>query len=188
MHADHAILVNIPEAARDANKPLNEMTKNEIQEMVIDYATEATDIFFCSAFDYRSLLENQPVIFSGDDWNVFEEKLLEIDKCQKGYAMHLLNYLEKEAGSTNVSDILRTLLLVNDRTASRDSVDPQTWRWDYMNQGAWALFEISKVIHGSYTFDSLFFDTWRSTALVPFIGQLKETPNDWALVQFDYHY
>jgi len=188
MYAEHMILVNIPNAVQDADKALNEMTKNEIQEMVIDYATKGTECFYDAVFDNRSLLEDEPVIFSSDDWTVFEEKLLEIDECQKSYAESLLSYLEEITGTTNVSDILRTLLLANDRTASCDSVDPQIWRWDYLNQGAWALLQIARTISGRYTFDSLFYDTSRRTALVPFIGRLKETPDDWALVQFEYHY
>ena len=52
---------------------------------------------------------------------------------------------------------------------------------------AWALKQIANLIHGDYTFDSEFYDTSRGTALVPFIAQLKENPDEWALVQFDYH-
>lgn len=80
-----------------------------------------------------------------------------------------------------------TLLLANDRAASEDDVDPEAWKWDYLNQGAWALKQIASILHGDYIFESEFYDTDRKTALVPFIEQLKENPDDWALVQYEYH-
>ena len=99
----------------------------------------------------------------------------------------MLDYLKEEAGSTDVSEILSSLLLANDRTANREDVDSNTWRFDFLNQGAWALKQIANLIHGDYTFDSEFYDTSRDTAFVPFIATLKENPSEWALVQFEYH-
>ena len=119
--------------------------------------------------------------------DAFEEMLLAIDRDQKNYAKHMLGYLKEEAGSTDVSEILSNILLANDRTANREDVDSNTWRFDFLNQGAWALGQIAKMIHGDYNFDSEFYDTFRGTALIPFIDTLKEKPEEWALVQFDYH-
>lgn len=192
MHSTHCILVNIPSAAEHYNNTVSEMTKAELKEMVIAYAESRTEDFYGWVYDGRELLDEadgyQPVIFSNENWSEFEDILLSVDSDQKNYAKEMLEYLKEEAGSTDVSDILSSLLLANDRTASRDSVDPDTWKWDYLNQGAYALKQIAHLIHGDYNFDSEFYDTYRGTALVPFIAQLKETPDDWALVQFDYHY
>ncbi len=198
MHSIHAILVNIPYAADDAEKNLSEMTKEEIKEMVISYATEETERFYGTVFDSRELLDEEdceedndecylPVVLASEDWEGFEKILLDKDRCQKHEASWMLACLKKETGSTDVSAILKNLLLVNDRTANRDNVNPITWDYDSLNQGAWLLREIANLIHGDYTFDSCFYDTSRDTALVPFIAQLKENPADWALVQFDYH-
>ena len=187
MYTEHAILVNIPDAAQDADKTLSKMTKNEIRKMVIDYAIQKTEYYEGFVFDFRYLRKKKPVLFSRDDWNGFEKKLLDIDVCQKAFAIDQLPVLEEVAGSINVLDLLRTLLLVNKRDASRDSVDPEAWFLDCRNLGARALLFIAKIIWGEYFFDSLFYDIRRRTALVPFIGRLKETPDDWALVLFDYH-
>ena len=187
MYSNHVILVNTTNAADAAKKNLSEMTKEEIREMVINYATEETGCFYGPVFDSRSLDDNQPVVFADDDWSLFEEILLAVDRDQKNYAKHMLSYLKEEAGSTDVSEILSSLLLANDRTANREDVDSNTWRFDFLNQGAWALKQIANLIHGDYTFDSEFYDTSRGTALVPFIATLKENPSEWALVQFMYH-
>lgn len=186
MFANHSILVNTTYAADAANKDLSEMTKEEIKEMVINYATDETECFYGPVFDCRDLIDDQPVVFAADNWPLFEEILLAVDRDQKNYAKHMLNYLKEETDSTDVSEILSKLLLANDRTADRDSVDSDTWRFDFLNQGAWALRQLANLIHGDYTFDSEFYDTSRRTALVPFIATLKENPNEWALVQFDY--
>ena len=196
MHTTHAILVSIPYAAKSADKNLSEMTKEEIKEMVINYATEETERFAGQAYDSRSLLDDEedereygnPVVFANEDWKTFEEILIEKDRGQKAEAKFTLEYLKETAGSIDVYEILNNLLLANDRTASRESVDPDAWRWDYLNQGSFALKQIADLIRGTYFFDSRFYDTSRDTALVPFIDQLKENPADWALVLFDCHW
>ena len=198
MHSTHAILVKIPYAADSAEKNLSEMTKEEIKEMVINYATNETECFSGWAFDYRTLLDEyyeedddedyRPVIFADEDWNAFEEVLLSADKMQKGYAKSMLKYLEAQTGTLDLTQILSSLLLANDRTASKDKIDPDTWRWDYLSQGSFALLEIARLIRGKYYFKSGFYDTSRGTALVPFIEQLKEHPEEWVLVRFDYHW
>lgn len=187
MHSIHAILVNITDAIRNDEKKITEMTKEELKERVINYAENHIDSFYGFVFDGRELLEDEPVLFASDNWDAFEEMLLAIDRDQKNYAKHMLGYLKEEAGSTDVSEILSNLLLANDRTANREDVDSNTWRFDFLNQGAWALGQIAKMIHGDYNFESEFYDTFRGTALVPFIDTLKEKPEEWALVQFDYH-
>lgn len=197
MHSTHAILVNIRYASDESNKLHSEMTKEEIREMVINYATEETERFSDLAFDYRTLLDEyyeedegedyRSVIFASEDWTAFEEVLLSADRAQKGYAKHMLKYLEEQTGTLDIAQILSYLLLANDRSASQDNVDPDAWRWDYLNQGSWALREIARLIHGDYYFESGFYDTSRRTALVPFINKLKEKPEEWALVRFDYH-
>ena len=114
--------------------------------------------------------------------------LLSADKMQKGYAKIMLESLEEETGTLDLKQILSSLLLANDRTASKGNVDPDTWRWDYLNQGAFALLEIARLISGNYYCESEFYDTSRETALVPFIEKLKEHPEEWVLVRFDYHW
>ena len=199
MYSTHAILVNIPDAAKSSSSKLSEMTKEEIKEMVINYATNETERFAGPVFDSRDLLNEEdheedqdecflPVVFASEEWDIFERILLAKDRAQKAEAKFALEYLKEQAGSTDVSALLSNLMLANDRTACRESVAPETWRWDYLNQGAFALKHIGELIHGTYCFESCFYDTSRDTALVPFIKKLKENPEDWAIVQYDYHW
>ena len=134
MYSNHSILVNTTYAANAADKNLSEMTKEEIKEMVINYATEETERFYGPVFDSRSLDDDQPVIFADDNWSLFEEILLAVDRDQKNYAKHMLDYLKEEVGSTDVSEILSSLLLANDRTANREDVDSNTWRLGFLAQ------------------------------------------------------
>ena len=191
MYALHAILVNIPDVAKTENKNLETMTQNEIKEMVIDYATKETECFYGPVFDNRWLLEEvkgyEPVIFSRENWSYFEEMLLAIDRDQKNLATSWLDYLKEHIESTEIDDIVNTLFLANDRTASEDSVDPGVWEWDYLSKGAWALKQIASILNGDYILESGFYDTARCTALVQFIEQLKENSDDWALVQYECH-
>ena len=197
MHATHSILVHIPSAAESIDKDLSELNKEETRKMVVNYATEETECFYGPVFDYRTLLDEyyedsdedyRSVIFAAEDWDAFEEVLLSADRAQKGYAKHMLEYLEEETGTLDLSQILSSLLLANDRTAKQDDVEPRTWKWDFLNQGSFALLEVARLIRGKYYFESGFFDTYRDTALIPFIDQLKDKPEDWALVRFDYHF
>ena len=105
MFSTHAILVNTTYASDAANKNLSEMTKEEIKEMVINYATNETECFYGPVFDCRDLVEDQPVVFAADSWSLFEEILLAVDRDQKNYAKHMLNFLKREAGSTDVSEM-----------------------------------------------------------------------------------
>ena len=199
MYSTHAILVNIPDAAESSSSKLSEMTKEEIKEMVINYATNETERFAGHVFDYRDLLNEEdhdedqdecflPVVFASEDWKAFEGILISRDRGQKGYAKSMLEYLEEVTSSMDVSTLLNNLLLVNDRNATLDSVDPKTRRRGYHSQGGWALREIARLIYGEYTFESGFYDTYHRTAIIPFIEELKENPEDWAIVQYDYHW
>ena len=55
---------------------------------------------------------------------------------------------------------------------------------------AWHLLQLSKLVYGAYTCDSGFYDTDSYSARITkeTIDAVKESPNDWALVMFDYHY
>ncbi len=76
MYSNHSILVNTTYAANAADKNLSEMIKEEIKEMVINYATEETERFRDSAFDDRFLCNEsnteededpRSVIFASED-------------------------------------------------------------------------------------------------------------------------
>lgn len=54
----------------------------------------------------------------------------------------------------------------------------------------WHLLQLSELMNGTYTCDSGFYDTDSYTARITreTINSVKESPDDWALVMFDYHY
>ena len=83
MHSIHAILVNITDAIRNDEKKITEMTKEELKERVINYAENHTDSFYGFAFDGRELLEDEPVLFASDNWDAFEEMLLQFPAAEK---------------------------------------------------------------------------------------------------------
>ena len=84
------------------------MTKEEIKEIVINYATKETECFSGWAYDERTLLDEyyedededyRSVIFASEDWEAFEGILLSADEAQKRYAKYLLEDLEEETGT-----------------------------------------------------------------------------------------
>ena len=54
----------------------------------------------------------------------------------------------------------------------------------------WDLLRLSELMFGVYNCDSGFYDTDEYGAKITkkTIDKVKESPNDWALVMFDYHY
>ena len=187
MHFTTAILVHVPSAVDDDENNIKEMTKEELTACVVNYAENETERFYGPVYDYRDLIEN-PVIFANENWKAFEDDLLERDRAQKGYAISMLEYLSELTDKRDITDLVSSLFLANDRRATPESVDIKTWKWDHLDQRSWALLEIARVIKGKFTAESGFYDTYRRTSLVPFIEKLKEEPDNWALVTYDCHW
>ena len=188
MHSTHIILVNLA----DDYDP--EMTNEEMRRVARWKAEEETERFFGSVFDSRHLLEEGedddfpvPVVLSKENWSLFEEYLLSVDKAQKQYAKFLMDRVRANTGTSDLCKLLNDIFLSHDRSCPMDIIEKNNWEWDAIADTPWKINIVADLMHGVYNIDSQFYDTYRGTALVPFLAQLKKTPDDWALVAFDYH-
>ncbi len=188
MHATHIILVNLS----DAYDP--EKTNEEMREIAIAIAEEETNCFYGHVYDSRNLLEEGedddfpvPVVLSKENWSLFEEYLLAVDKAQKQYAKFLMTRVKANTGTGDLCQLLNDTFLSHDRSITMEEIEKNNWEWDDCADTPWKLNIVADLMHGVYNIDSQFYDTYRGTALVPFLAQLKKTPNDWALVAFDCH-
>lgn len=188
MHSTHIILVNLTDAIEAME------TDDELRETAVAIAEDETERFYPSVFDSRALLEEGedddfpvPVVLSKNDQQIFEDYLLQVDQAQKNYAKGLMDRIKANTGSADLSQFLAKIFLSYDRTISMEEIEKNDWEWDVFNDTAWKVNIIADLMHGVYNIDSQFYDTYRGTALVPFLAQLKKTPNDWALVAFNCH-
>ena len=187
MWAIHSILVHIPTATESALKEKGALTKAQIKDCVIQYALDETLDFSDEVYDCRTYIEDEEgnplVIFAEDDWKAFEDDLVRVDTAQQNAAKNLLNQIKKLVGSTDLSDLLQAhkaaSLSNRVKMGAKDS--------SYVNLLGYFLKQFASLIHGDYFFDSMFYDTYNYTSLVPEIGKLKKSPKDWAIVQFDCH-
>ena len=191
MYSTEMILVHIPSALKSAGKSRDELKKEELIRLVEDYAAGVVDSFCGTDIHSYELMSEEidhdypePVVFADEDWDAFTSYLDECDQGQKLQASHLLEFLRDNTGTTDVGEILDTLLLSHDRGASAGEMDERVWNMDYLDQGAWALRMIAQFIKGTFMFESGFYDSFRKTALIPFYEKLKNKKADWALVIF----
>lgn len=58
------------------------------------------------------------------------------------------------------------------------------------HMSAYYLNQLGKIVYGEYCFDSMFYNTDEYDSIVDdkLIDKVKESPDDWAMVFFDYHY
>lgn len=169
MHALHKVLVKVDQKSRD---------REEMVETARQDAEDLTKGFYDRAFDWRETdtagrwSEEYPenVLLSKDGLDRFIKELEETRKYQRD---QIALCMERVA---EVSTDLKTLV--------ENNIDK------IQNFGA--LFEvklIAELLSGDYVFDSGFFDgNWYSAKVTDeTIERVKEEPDDWALVMFDYH-
>ncbi len=100
MYSTHIILVNLA----DVSTP--EMTDEELRKAAIAIAEDETNCFYPSVFDFRSLLAEGedddfpvPVVLSKENWQLFEDYLLQVDCAQKQYAKFLMDRVKTNTGT-----------------------------------------------------------------------------------------
>ena len=189
MHSTHIILVNLAEDY-DPEKSIEEM-----KEIAYWIANEETERFYGSVFDSRHLLEEGedddfpvPIVLSKENWSLFEDYLLSVDKAQKLYAKALMERVRANTGTSDLCKLLNDTFLSHDRSCPMDEIEKNHWEWDECADTPWEINIVADLMHGVYNFDSQFYDTHRGTSLVPFLTQLKKSPDDWALVAFNCHF
>ena len=111
MYSIHSILVHIPAAADAADKTLTELTKEELTEMVINYATEETERFCGLAFDYRTLLDGEAYDeehneFFNYDWN---GDMIEKEIIRRWSKSDTVECFLKQFSDTDITEMLNQL-------------------------------------------------------------------------------
>lgn len=188
MNSTHLVLVNL------ANAIGSNASDEHLRKEAIGIAEEETNCFYERVFDHRSLLEEGEdedfpvsVVLSKNDWQLFEDYLLRADKMQKDYARFLMSRITANNENFCFNLLLEDSFLSHDRTANADEIVKNGWEYDEYADTPWKLNTIAQLMSGKYNIDSHFYDPYRETALVPFLANLKETPDNWALVVFSCH-
>lgn len=173
MHALHKILVRI-----NGHTPIIATDREELINEIRHRAVSMTDEDYGKAFDWRETdtagrwSEVYPVnvILSRDNIDIFVEKLKDCLESQISEMRYHLDNICK------VSSDIKTLFDIE--CSSPGSVP------------SWDLRCLSELMYGIYNFDSGFYNTEEYTAKITesTIEAVKSSPDDWALVMFDYHY
>lgn len=183
MHYLHKILVYIPDL------PINTTTydKDALIDEIRHYAENTTDEYHMKAFDWRDTdsagrwSDDYPenVIFAKDDIDRFIREVNQAVEAQKLEIYACLAQLENTIG-IDLKKIVSGILSRDSYLESKDGVDCMT---------AYYLYCISAHLNGEYRFDSYIFDAHKYTSRVfpNNIAHIKENPEKWALVMFDYH-
>lgn len=179
MHILHRILVKIHDAVSDMGNCDNE----EIIEAIRSYAESETEAYCGYAYDWRETdtagrwSERYPinVLFSRDDPEAFIQELEDVAKNQRREINSCLGELKSTVG-TDLEAIAAGL------SRRRDN--------HFSQMTAYYLHCVAAHLYGEYRCDSYFYNASEYTArLYPDdIEIVKETPDDWALAMFDYHY
>ena len=173
MHALHKILVRLsPDLmSRDCDRKL-------LVEEARGVAERETEVYQDRVFDWRetemagrwSSVYPENVILSRDNLDAFVAELDEIMTLQHEIAHQYLARICK--------DITDLPTLVQSELDSPRSID------------TYELHQLASLLHGEYDFFFRFFNCDAYTARIEqaTIDRVKETPNEWALVMFDYHF
>lgn len=185
MHYLHKILVHVPSAIRVDE----DTTHDEILKAVIRYAREETERFYEKAYDWREddsagrWAEEYPqqAYLTSDDLAWFIAELEEVLKCQKAEIDACFAQLSESVG-TDLAQIVEGLWNRDDHDFSAKQT--------FSCMTAYYLRVIAEILYGEYRIDSYFYNTHEYTArLYPSdLDVIKEKPEEWALVMFDYHF
>lgn len=184
MHYLHKILVHIPTATdADADTP-----REEILRDVIAHAKSETECFYERAFDWReddsagrwSDTYPQQAYIAADDLEWFLKELVDVQESQKAEIDCCLRNI-REAGGTD-------LTVLSDKLWNRESVSFDSGN-GVSEMTAYYLRCLAQHLYGEYRCDSYFYNTKTFTARLykSDIDEIRQNPNEWALVMFDYH-
>lgn len=186
MHYLHKILVHIPSAiTSDENT-----TREEILEAVKRHARTETESFGDQAFDWRedesagrwSDQYPQQAYLASEDLDWFVKELEEILRFQEGEIANSLIRLGESVG-TDLPTIVQGLW---DRDDHDPNPDPNK---KFSSMTAYYLRTMAELLYGQYRCDSYFYNTDSYTARLfkSDMDTIKQNPEKWALVMFDYH-
>ena len=183
MHCLHKILVYIPDAVTDEKV----FDRESLLGAIRCHAENETACFYEDAFDWRETEtagrweDEYPVnvLLARDDTERFIDEMKKALGARDGEIQHCLNQLKSTVG-TDLEKITEGLRMGKDRE-QKDGFDHLT---------GYYLRNLSAHLYGEYRCDSYFYDTHEYTAnLRPEdLEQVREEPQKWALVLFDYHF
>lgn len=184
MHSLHKILVHIPDILLDSAT----CSKEDLINRVRSYAVEQTFDYYMTVFDWRETesagrWEAQypiNVLFAKDNIEGFIHELINVREYQHQEIQSLLNELSKKA-DTALKQIICEIEKMNSPFEATKTVYFMT---------TFYLSKIVSLLQGEYIFDSCFYNIIDNTSRVypQDIDTIKKSPEDWALVLFDYHY
>ena len=185
MHYLHKILVHIPSAIN-----MNEIaSKEELLEEIIAYARRVTERFYGIAFDWREVdsaggwTDKYPkqAYIAADDLGWFINELRDVQESQRREIDDHLNFIQA-VGYDN-------LAVLSDKLWKRGSLNDDFNKNYEDNMAAYSLLSLAKCLYGECRFDSYFYNTYSLTAHLYECDfeAIKQDPDDWALVMFDYH-
>lgn len=183
MHYLHKILVYIPDAVEKSK----EYERNEMINVIRTYAEYTTEDFSQIAFGWRETdsagrwRNEYPVnvLLAEDDVERFINEVSTVKEIQANEIRTCLAKLEKTIG-TDLKHITDVILKRHSYMEEMDGADFMT---------AYYLHSIAAQLYGEYLSNSFFYNTHNCTAFLypEDMSTIKESPNDWALVMFDYH-
>lgn len=184
MHYLHKILVHIPEVTNQAESADN---KDTLVQKIRNYAENETESFYQKAFDWRETdsagrwSNEYPVnvIFAADDIERFVTELTTAMENQNAESHICLTQLKESVG-TNLEEIVQGL-------QGRYSCDDSKNGFSFMTP--YYFYCLAAQLYGEYRSDSYFYNTLEHSSCIfqKDIDQIRENPEYWALVMFDYH-
>ena len=182
MHILHKILVYNEDG-------FDSMAENERISSARSMAENSTDSYFGDAYDWRETetagawSEEYPkqLYFADENLEWFINEIKESIQSQKA---EIASYME-EIKSANAADFETLINGLID-----DNLQPEAVSSRFNSNIAFALLKVSRLVYGDYDCDSCIYNTVSSTARIynEDIEAIKQEPNKWALVMFDYHY
>jgi len=183
MHVLHKILVY-----KEEGFDVTELEQERIDEArsLAEYDTEK---YFEEVYDWRETetagawSDEYPkqVYFASDDIDWFINEIKEAVASQKAEAEMYMKEI-KEHGGINLEDIVSVLM--------DDNLKPEAPSARFASAASFALLKLSRLLYGDYDIDSGIYNLASSSARIynEDIEQIKQEPNKWAIVMFDYHY
>ena len=183
MHYLHKVLVYIPDIVADGDD------RESLISAVRTHAESVTESFYDQAFDWRETdtagrwahIYPENVLLAGEDPNRFLQELERASDQQKQELDFHMQQLKGSVG-TDLATIAEGIWKCRDIF---DTEEPDK----FGGLTAYNLHCISAYLYGEYRCDSYFYNTNRYTARLykTDVEAVKKSPDDWALVIFDYH-
>ena len=183
MHILHKILVYKEDGFE---KIESEQERIDEARSLAEYDTEK---YFEDVYDWRetdtagSWSDEYPkqVYFATDDLDWFINEINEAVDSQKA---EVARYME-EIKSNNGTDLESIVSILMDNNLQPDAPSAR-----FSSATSFALLKLSRLVYGDYDCDSGIYNLASSSARIynQDIERIKQEPNKWAMVMFDYHY